>query len=522
MMHHSEHILRILFIIAAIYPSNYNASRILVVAPFYGTAHKIIMETISLELTKKGHDVTIVTRNIMIDPPPNYHQIAVDRNEELENMDASEIPRITQFKQLWLMWTTSVSAMAFILNSPAVKNFTANDTSHFDLVICELFYQDVTYALAQKYNAPLVLVDTTTFFSHMGEFMGNPIPLTYATHEAYRADDIDTLAGKCMNAILTVFDRLGRRYFYHPEVDKIIGEYYVNWKGSLPKIDDLVKRISLILVNTHFSFDPVIPLVPGVVQIGGAHIQPHKKLPTDVQKFLDDAKYGAIYFSFGSHWRTKYMGKRIEVFLEAFRGLKQRIIWKSDESLPKLDNLLTGQWFPQSDILAHPNVKLFISHGGMLSTQEAVHYGVPILGIPLFWDQYSNVFKLKKLGAALRLDYTALTLEDLSMALNEMLSNPEYSDNMKKISSRFRDRLNTPLETAMYWLEYVIRHNGSEFLKSPMANMSFVDYYTFELLLVLFVIVLFALLLVMLVMTFRTCQSTHVVIENVKNVKKIN
>lgn len=173
-------------------------------------------------------------------------------------------------------------------------------------------------------------------------------------------------------------------------------------------------------------------------------------------------------------------------------------------------------------ILAHPNVKLFISHGGMLSTQEAVHYGVPILGIPLFWDQYTNVFKLKKLGVALRLDYSALTSENVSMALDEMLNNPEYSDNMKKISSRFRDRLNSPLETAIFWLEYVIRHNGSEFLKSPMANMSFVEYYTFELLLVSFAIVVFTLLLVMLVMMYRTCQSPHVVTEHVGNPKKIN
>ena len=44
------------------------------------------------------------------------------------------------------------------------------------------------------------------------------------------------------------------------------------------------------------------------------------------------------------------------------------ILWKWDEDniadLPK--NVMIKKWVPQQDILAHPNLKLFVTHGGLL------------------------------------------------------------------------------------------------------------------------------------------------------------
>ena len=57
-----------------------------------------------------------------------------------------------------------------------------------------------------------------------------------------------------------------------------------------------------------------------------------------------------------------------EAFVKAFGKLKQRVLWKyENETLPNNPgNIKISPWIPQRDILAHPNVKIFITHGGIL------------------------------------------------------------------------------------------------------------------------------------------------------------
>ena len=60
------------------------------------------------------------------------------------------------------------------------------------------------------------------------------------------------------------------------------------------------------------------------------------------------------------------------------------------ESLGLSSNIKTVDWAPQSDILGHPNVKAFITQGGINSLYEAMHNAVPVGIIPLVTDQPFN------------------------------------------------------------------------------------------------------------------------------------
>ena len=70
-----------------------------------------------------------------------------------------------------------------------------------------------------------------------------------------------------------------------------------------------------------------------------------------------------------------------EMFLNTFKGQKEKILWKweteSMEDQP--DNVMLSKWLPQQEVLAHPNVKLFITHGGQSSFQESLCHGKPVV-----------------------------------------------------------------------------------------------------------------------------------------------
>lgn len=68
--------------------------------------------------------------------------------------------------------------------------------------------------------------------------------------------------------------------------------------------------------------------------------------------------------------------------------------------------------------------RVFITHGGLLSTQEAVYHGVPLLGIPIFADQDSNMMKSTSQGFALTLEILNMTESDLEGKLRRLLDEP--------------------------------------------------------------------------------------------------
>lgn len=118
-------------------------------------------------------------------------------------------------------------------------------------------------------------------------------------------------------------------------------------------------------------------------------------------------------------------------------------------------------------------MKLFISHGGLGSIMEAKYYGVPVLGIPIFGDQPGNIAMAVKEGWAVKLDFFSLTEQKLSAALETALKNSTYTETVKKLSNIYRDRPLSATETANYWIEYVIRHQGATHMRSSAKELNF-------------------------------------------------
>lgn len=71
--------------------------------------------------------------------------------------------------------------------------------------------------------------------------------------------------------------------------------------------------------------------------------------------------------------------------------------------------------------LAHTNLKLFISHGGLLSMIEATSHKVPMVVIPRNGDQFMNANLLVKHGVAVKLEYSDTLAKDLREAIETVL-----------------------------------------------------------------------------------------------------
>lgn len=74
-------------------------------------------------------------------------------------------------------------------------------------------------------------------------------------------------------------------------------------------------------------------------------------------------------------------------------------------------------------IVAHPNIKAFISHSGMGGTAEAIHFSVPMICIPIVADQDHNADAIVSKGAGIRLELINLKREQLENAIYEILTN---------------------------------------------------------------------------------------------------
>ena len=87
-----------------------------------------------------------------------------------------------------------------------------------------------------------------------------------------------------------------------------------------------------------------------------------------------------------------------------------------------------------------------------------------------------NMARAELLGWGVQVLFTNLTETSFTWALNEALTNKKYQINVEKIRNRLLDQPQTPMEKAMFWIEYVIRHDGAHFMQTSAQYLSFIEY----------------------------------------------
>ena len=134
------------------------------------------------------------------------------------------------------------------------------------------------------------------------------------------------------------------------------------------------------------------------------------------------------------------------------------------------NNVMLAKWLPQNDLLGHNKTRLFIAHGGNNGQMEALYHGIPMIVMRFFMDQMYAAERTVDKKFGLRLNPMDFATEELSTAIQELISNPVYTQNMKKCSAISKD-FPSAHENIDFWVRHVLKFGGGSHLKPISMDM---------------------------------------------------
>ncbi|CAG9809898.1 unnamed protein product [Chironomus riparius] len=463
---------------------------ILTILPLSWRSHQSIGLTIVNTLVEADHNVTVIANYKADENKDKFITIHIPdmvdvlREQEPDPFRYIDIPLIFS---IIMMPNFGSDLVNNAMKSEELKEFLKSEKK-FDVCIMELITGDALLGIAEKFGCSLIYYTSFDAVTWMDRVSGGDSSASYTPNPFLWFTDNMTFKERLINTLVGLLESIVHKMIHIPYQRNLYNRHFPNAKRSF---DEMYKNSSITFINNHVSSSFVRPHMPTQIEIGGIHVKPAKPLPSDLQTFLDEATEGVVLFTMGSYIDgTDFKIEQREAFLKAFGKIKEKVLWKySNETLPNNPgNIKIGSWFPQRDILAHPNVKLFITHGGLLGTTEAIVEGVPLLGIPVFGDQLMNMAKTIARGHGLQVLVKDLSEESISKALNELLTNSKYKATAVEISRRFNDRQNTPQEEIVYWTEYVARHRGAPHLQAASVNINSIQSQLIDVYCLIFVI----------------------------------
>ncbi|XP_041981558.1 UDP-glucosyltransferase 2 [Aricia agestis] len=352
---------------------------------------------------------------------------------------------------------------------------------NYDLAILDGAYPECALGLVYRFKLPFMYINTVGFYSAPASVSGSPAPYSVTPIFAKAFTDNMGFVDRAANT----FWHLGALLGHAISVTILQGILRRHFGSDMPHVYDMGKNVSFILQNGHYSVSYPRPFLPNVAEVACIHCKEPKMLDPDLEDWIAGAgEAGFVYVSMGSSVQTNKMPLAAHrLFVSALGRLPQRVLWKQDgeQNMTNIPtNIRIYKWLPQQDLLGHPKIKAFVTHGGLLSMFETVYHGVPVVSIPVFCDHDANAAKAEVDGYAKKLDLQHLTSEKLYKAIQEVIVEPSYKINVEKRRILLRDQKESPLERAIYWTEYVIRHKGAYHLQSPAKDLNFFQYYLLD------------------------------------------
>lgn len=271
-----------------------------------------------------------------------------------------------------LYYATAMNNTLWAASSRNLQEFL-QIKQHFDVIIVEVVLCDAFLAIGNHFNAPVIGFSAYGASKWTNDLVGSPIFASYVPHTNNHYTDRMSFWQRMYNSMTFWFEDIAMPLYYTPKQQEVMEKLFPDAK-NWPSLEEIRRNVSLVLLNTHTTIGTPRPYAPNMIEVGGMQIQQKvEPLPPKIQTFLDEAKDGAILLSLGSNVLiTKLPTHQFNAIINAFSSYPNyRILIKSDENIVipthNESDIIVAPWFAQQSVLAHKNIKLFVTHGGLLS-----------------------------------------------------------------------------------------------------------------------------------------------------------
>ncbi|CAL8143995.1 unnamed protein product [Orchesella dallaii] len=468
-----------LILLANTVPTTEGAN-ILIFIGFGGPSHKIAMMPYANGLVDEGHNVTFVAKEKPKEKDPKiHHYVPTELSNHFTKMGAAGTLinlydlRANPMKRIFVPWFRNGITVCEKLYEDAEFVIWLK-SAKFDLVIVDALFNECAYGIAHVLKAKTMMFSVSSVLPWSGEPLGLPDESSTIPDMMFQVPIQMNFFNRLVTAVTPIMWKYMRGLFYFPKLHKITKEGL--GVEDFPCFADLERNISLALINTHVAQEFPRSLPPNVVPVGGiSWVVKKKPLPKEMEDFINRGKEGFVYVSFGSF--IDFLSFPPEVQQKFINALLKfpniQFIWKlskTPDNLPK--NFYVDKWLPQIDLLLHPKIRAFVTHSGIGGVNEAIYSAVPLICFPVIAEQDYNAQLIEQKGIGIKMEITDFTEDEMENALHRILGDKRFSENMKRVAKQFQDRPHTPLQTGLWWTNFILRQEDTDYIRPPSVNQS--------------------------------------------------
>ncbi|KAK9685239.1 hypothetical protein K7432_015583 [Basidiobolus ranarum] len=484
--------------------------KVFISSHYGGYSHAKPIFQIGTALKERGHEVTFVSYDFFLDlaKPWGFEKIPmgelpVPLDEGRKLMQNVVLKPIMDIHELVnIIWPVSYK-------SSYMQLFKVFNKEKPDLVMCDVFNFgciDAAHHLDIPFTVQLPsLALLHSASGYISTFLDlSPIP----TQEP---GILDRLRTNIINEIL---------YFWKEwKLARKVNEDRVSIGGVARKefgFNNMDKGI--IFANSFFGVESPKHLPPNVHLIGPLMSREYPPLTPELSSFLGE-RQKVVYIAFGTvaNLDTASVEKILRSVLHLLDdGVIDGVIWPltqtSEDDFPsemQINNSTIStrkvlnnehrdirilKFAPQFSILSHPSTILFISHGGLDSSNEALLTGTKVLSLPVFGDHFYNAGNLEASGVSILMNLRTFTSAEMIEKTTQLVEDNDGKfersvQHMQILAHINSKRINHAADVAEHLIFTKPEDDPTKRLfQTPESRMSFWKAHNYDLYLILFAI----------------------------------